>query len=167
MARRATVVRPPKLQPGDRVRLLSPASTPTRDDVDRTVHTIEALGLRPEIADHVFDEHGYLAGTDNARLSDFNDALRDVGIKAIIATRGGKGAYRIANGLDFAAARLQPKLLVGFSEITFLHMALLKECALAGVHGAMWDAATFGAASAASVATPSSSKPERANAPVC
>lgn len=46
--------------------------------------------------------------------------LRDPGVKAILATRGGKGAYRIANGLDFEAARKRPKLLIGFSEITIL-----------------------------------------------
>ncbi len=152
MSRRAAVVRPPKLQPDDRVRLVSPASTPTAESIDRTVTTLEGLGLKPEVADHVLDEEGYLAGTDNNRLSDFNRAIRDVGVKAIIATRGGKGAYRIADKLDFAAMRRRPKLVVGFSEITILHMILLKECSVAGVHGAAWDAETFGETSADSFA---------------
>ncbi len=134
------------------MRLVSPASTPTAESVDRAVATLEALGLKPEVADHALDEHGYLAGTDSNRLSDFNDAIRDVGVTAIIATRGGKGAYRIAERLDFAAMRSQPKLVVGFSEITILHMILLKECGVAGVHGAAWDAETFGETSADSFA---------------
>lgn len=152
MSQRAAVARPPKLQPGDRVRLVSPASTPTAESVERAVATLEGLGLKPEVADHVFDEEGHLAGTDNNRLSDFNSAIRDVGVKAIIATRGGKGAYRIADRLDFAAMRRQPKLVVGFSEITVLHMILLKECGITGLHGAAWDAETFGETSADSFA---------------
>ncbi len=134
------------------MRLVSPASTPTVEGVERVVKTLEGLGLKPEIADHVFDEHGYLAGRDGDRLSDFNNALGDDGVKAIIATRGGKGAYRIADKLDFGAMRRQPKLVIGFSEVTILHMMLLKECGVAGVHGAAWDAETFGESSASSFA---------------
>jgi muramoyltetrapeptide carboxypeptidase len=98
----------------------------------------------------VFDEFGYLAGTDEDRLSDFNEALRDPEVRAIIATCGGKGAYRIADGLDFAAAKDNPKLVVGFSEITILHLALWKHCRLAGLHGATWDAENFGVKTAES-----------------
>src|SRR5581483_6853690 len=92
----------------------------------------------------------YLAGKDEDRLADINDALRDPGIAAIIATRGGKGAYRIADGLDFDAVRKHPKLLIGFSEVTILHMALLKHGSLGGIHGAPWDADRFGEETAAS-----------------
>lgn len=144
---------PPKLQPGDHVRLVSPASAPNRDMVTRTINTLEKLGLRVELGKHVFDVDGnldYLAGNDTNRLADINNALRDPTVKAIITTRGGKGAYRIADQLDFEAARKQPKLLVGFSEATILHMALLKQCGLAGIHGAAWDAESFGEESAAS-----------------
>ena len=108
------------------------------------------LGLTCEIAPHALDEHRYMAGTDEDRLADLNDALRDPGVQAIFATRGGKGAYRIADGLDFAAARANPKILLGFSEITILHLALLKHARVAGIHGAPWDPESFGAATAAS-----------------
>ena len=128
----------PRLRTGDRVRLVSPASTPDEAYVESTVRHLEHLGLKVELGDHVFDRLGYLAGPDKARLQDFNDALNDPGLAAIIATRGGKGAYRIAPGLDFAAAKAHPKLLVGFSEITILHLALYKHCGLPGVHGAAW-----------------------------
>lgn len=131
---------PTKLKSGDRVRFVSPASTPDRGYVEgmaRWLH--EELGLEVEIGKHAFDKFGYLAGKDEDRLADLNDALRDPDIKAIFATRGGKGAYRIADGLDFDAARRYPKLLVGFSEITILHLALYKHCGLSGIHGAAWD----------------------------
>lgn len=130
---------PAKLKPGDRVRFVSPASPVTKDKID--TKALEDLGLIVEYGNHVYDVDNtidYLAGSDEDRLADINEALRDPGVKAIIATRGGKGAYRIADGLDFAAARKHTKLLIGFSEITILHMALLKHGVAGGIHGAAW-----------------------------
>lgn len=102
------------------------------------------------MAPHAFDRWGYLAGRDDDRLDDLNGAIRDPDVRAIVATRGGKGAYRIADRLDIDAARADPKLLVGFSEITVLHLALLKHCGLAGVHGAPWPPQQHGGPTAAS-----------------
>lgn len=102
----------------------------------RQAETLEGWGLRVDYGAHAFDERGFLAGRDEDRLADFNAALRDPAIRAIFATRGGKGSYRIADRLDFDAARQDPKFLVGFSDITILHLSLWKECRLAGIHGA-------------------------------
>lgn len=129
---------PSKLQPGDRVRFVSPASTPTREAVESGQRTLEDMGFRVELGKHVLDAWGYLAGRDEDRLADMNAALRDPGVKAIFSTRGGKGAYRIASGLDFDAARANPKPFVGFSEGTIIHLALYKHTGLAGIHGAPW-----------------------------
>jgi len=98
---------------------------------------LEAWGLQVEVGDHALDRWGYMAGRDEDRLDDLNDAFRDPGVRAIIATRGGAGAYRIADDLDFDAVRADPKPLVGFSDITFLHLALWKNCRLATVHGCL------------------------------
>jgi muramoyltetrapeptide carboxypeptidase len=98
---------------------------------------LRGWGLRPEVGPHAFDRLGYLAGSDVDRLADLDDALRDPGVRAIFATRGGKGAYRIAAHLDVAAARRDPKLLVGFSDITVLHLALAAHADLVGLHGPM------------------------------
>jgi muramoyltetrapeptide carboxypeptidase len=153
---------PEKLKAGDRVRFVSPASSVPKGGLDGGTKVLESLGLKVEYGAHVYDVDAtfdYLAGTDEDRLADINDALRDPGIKAIIATRGGKGAYRIASGLDFEAARRNPKLLVGFSEITILHMALLKHGILGGIHGAPWGE-SFGKATAQSfVSAVTSTKP--------
>src|SRR5689334_9843649 len=143
---------PKKLKAGDRVRFVSPASPVPKDGLKGGTKVLEELGLVVEYGKHVFDVDDtldYLAGKDEDRLADINEALRDPGIKAIIATRGGKGAYRIAGDLDFVAARKHPKLLVGFSEITILHMALLKHGIGGGIHGAPWDE-SFGKETAAS-----------------
>ena len=127
----------PTLHPGDRVRLVSPASFPDRAWVAESVAILEGWGLAVEVADHALDRHGYMAGTDSDRLSDLNDAFRDPGVRAIIATRGGAGAYRIADDIDFDAVRADPKPLVGFSDITFLHLALWRHCRLASIHGCL------------------------------
>lgn len=141
---------PTRLKPGDRIRLVSPASTPTIERVKQCTKTLERLGFKVELGHHALDQYGYLAGKDEDRLADLNEALRDPGIKAIVATAGGKGAYRIADGLDFEAAGKYPKLLIGFSEITILHLVLWKHCHLTGLHGAPWNAEDFGTETAQS-----------------
>ena len=117
------------------MRLVSPASTPSRDGVARGVELLESWGLRVEIGRHAFDQLGYLAGDDHDRLADLNEAFRDPGVRAVFATRGGKGAYRIAGQLDVEAARADPKPLVGFSDITYLHLALHRAGVPGGFHG--------------------------------
>ena len=81
-----------------------------------SVEVLESWGLRVDVGRHVLDEWGYMAGRDEDRLADLNDAFRDPTVRAIIATRGGAGAYRIADGVDFDAVRADPKPLVGFSD---------------------------------------------------
>jgi muramoyltetrapeptide carboxypeptidase len=115
---------------------VSPASTPDRDAVVQGVERLKSWGLKVELGEHVFDQLGhYLAGTDEDRLADLNDAFRDPGVRGVITTRGGKGSYRIANAIDFDAVRQDPKPLIGFSDITFLHQALYRHCRLATLHG--------------------------------
>ncbi|MCP3880178.1 MAG: LD-carboxypeptidase [Sulfitobacter sp.] len=128
---------PPRIRPGDRVRLVSPASFPDQASVDACLATLEAWGLRGEVAPHALDEWGYMAGCDADRLEDLNDAFRDPDVRAIVATRGGAGAYRIADQIDFAAVQADPKPLVGFSDITYLHLSLLQRCNLGGIHGCL------------------------------
>jgi muramoyltetrapeptide carboxypeptidase len=108
---------------------------------------LESWGLNVEIGAHAFDKNGhYLAGKDADRLADLNEALRDPRVRAIFTTRGGKGAYRIAHALDFAAARSDPKPLIGYSDITILHLALWQQGSLPGFHGPYvgWDQKYYG-----------------------
>jgi muramoyltetrapeptide carboxypeptidase len=128
-------IMPPKLQPGDRVRLVSPASTPSHEGVAACVEAMQSWGLNPEVGQHAFDTLGYLAGSDSDRLADLNDAIRDPGVKAIFTTRGGKGAYRIADGLDFEALRDNPKPFIGFSDNTSIALAIWNHCRIPSIHG--------------------------------
>lgn len=106
----------------------------------RRAEILKGWGLEVDYGEHAFGKLAYLAGTDEERLFDVNTALRDPAVRAIIATRGGKGSYRIADQLDFAAARRDPKLVVGFSDITAIHLSLWKHCRLIGIHGTLMDA---------------------------
>jgi muramoyltetrapeptide carboxypeptidase len=115
------VIVPPALRPGDRVRVIAPSGP-----FDRTL-VLRGLGWLSERYDvkfgtSLFDRDGYLAGPDTRRLSELNDALRDPETRAIVATRGGYGLTRIAHAIDTEALRRHPKWLVGFSDVTALHI---------------------------------------------
>ena len=138
------VLSPPKLRIGDKVRFVSPASPPDQRSVLVACEELRSWGLDVDFGDNVFERYGYLAGIDEQRLADFNAALRDPTVRAVIATRGGKGSYRIADRLDFEAARRDPKFVVGFSDITILHMSLWRHCRLVGLHGALYVDETSG-----------------------
>ena len=129
---------PRMLRAGDTVRFVSPASPPDRDVVLHQAAVLESWRLTVEFGDHAFDRFGYLAGTDEQRLGDLNQAFRDPNVRAVFATRGGKGSYRIADALDVGAVRRDPKPLVGFSDITVLHLALWRHCGLVGIHGGLF-----------------------------
>ena len=128
---------PAPLRPGDLIRFVSPASSAPRDEVEGTAELLRRMGYAVDFGRNAFNRLNYLAGTDAERLADLNEALGDPRVRAIFATRGGKGSYRIAEQLDFAAARRDPKWLVGFSDITALHLALLREGIGGAIHGAL------------------------------
>lgn len=132
-----SLIRCPRLQPGDLVRLVSPASYPEQAAIDDCVAVLERWGLRVDMADHVLDRFGYMAGSDADRLRDLNDAFRSPEVRAVVATRGGAGAYRIADQIDFEAVMADPKPLVGFSDITYLQLSLLKNAGVGGIHGCL------------------------------
>jgi muramoyltetrapeptide carboxypeptidase len=148
-----TVLRPRALRPGDTVCLVSPSGPVRPERVQRGVELLTSWGLTVVAAPHAHDRYGYLAGRDADRLADLNGALRDPAVRAVICTRGGYGAQRIVDGLDLAAVRADPKLVVGFSDITALQLALWRGARLVTVHGpgAAWLAERTGPASAESL----------------
>ncbi|MBP0615849.1 LD-carboxypeptidase [Jiella sp. KSK16Y-1] len=135
------VLRPPLLQEGDVVRLVSPASFVDEGYLARLSGILTSWKLEVQHGTHVLCRHGFLAGTDEKRLADLNDAFNDPTVRAVIATRGGKGSYRIAGDIDFVALRRDPKWFVGFSDNTILHLAMQRDCGLVGVHSAVFGMA--------------------------
>lgn len=130
------LVQPPRLSPGARIALVAPAGPLLeRDDLTRGQELVRALGWEPVLAPHAGGLHGYLSGTDAERLGDLNAALADPRIDGIWCLRGGYGMTRILNGVDFAAARRRPKVILGFSDITALLVPLYMETGLVTFHG--------------------------------
>ncbi|MBI2407421.1 MAG: LD-carboxypeptidase [Gemmatimonadetes bacterium] len=122
---RTRLIVPRRLTIGDRVALVAPAS-PVKNA--RTLalgrSRLEQLGFRVNADRSLLSEYGYLAGTDRERARDLEAALRDPDIKAIFCARGGYGVARMLPLVDLALARRHPKPLIGFSDITVLHLAL-------------------------------------------
>ncbi len=114
---------PPALQPRDRVAVIAPASAFDRASFEAGVALIGAR-YRAEYGPGVFERHRYLAGDDARRLSELTAALADPEIRAVFCARGGYGAMRLLARLAAAAAPDPPKPLVGFSDITALHLWL-------------------------------------------
>jgi muramoyltetrapeptide carboxypeptidase len=130
------VLKPCRLKPGATVGLINPAG-PTFDRSDLTMVTevLKALDLKWKFGEHVFDRHGFLAGTDEHRASDVNAMFRDSSVDAIMAVRGGWGCNRILPLLDFDAVRSNPKILVGYSDVTSLLVAFFAKAGLVTFHG--------------------------------
>jgi muramoyltetrapeptide carboxypeptidase len=126
----------PKLAPGARVALVAPAG-PLRlpADLDRAMSNARTLGWEPVVGEHARERHFYFAGADDERLHDFNSALRDDTIDALWCLRGGYGAMRLLEGIDYTALRRHPKTIIGYSDITALHCAVAVRTELASVHG--------------------------------
>jgi muramoyltetrapeptide carboxypeptidase len=142
---RSSAVYPPALQLGDRVRIVAPAR-PGDERLARGVDVLESFGLLVELADHVFDQYGYLAGSDADRLADLNAAFRDPGVRAVVGARGGYGSQRIIDGLDVDAIRHDPKVFLGFSDLTSVHCKLWRAARLVSLYGplANWADARTG-----------------------
>ncbi len=130
------LVKPPRLRPGDTVGLIEPAGfVDDAFDLEDVKRNIVAMGLVPKAAPHLLDRYGYLAGADKDRAADINTLHADPEVKALFAVRGGWGCARILPYLDWATIRASPKLLVGFSDITALHLAYAARAGFTTIHG--------------------------------
>jgi muramoyltetrapeptide carboxypeptidase len=143
-----TMQRPPKLRAGDRVGLIAPASPPQGNDVELSIRHVEALGFRPVLGRYVAARMGYLAGSDDERAEDFNRMARDPDVRAIVAIRGGYGTMRILPALDYGALRRDPKIVMGYSDLTAVLNAVAMRSGLVtfhgplGAHGSSWSGRT-------------------------
>jgi muramoyltetrapeptide carboxypeptidase len=128
------------LRRGDVIGLVAPASPPrSRQRVEAGVRYLEGLGYRVKLGRNVDAKHGYLAGTDAQRLEDLNGMFRDRQVRAIFAMRGGYGSPRLLPFIDYAVVRRDPKVLVGFSDLTGLQLALWRRARLVTFSGPMLE----------------------------
>ena len=113
-----SLLTPPPLRPGDRVAVVAPSGPFDRPSFDKGLEVL-ARRYRPVFTERLFETHRYLAGTDASRGAELQQALADDGIRAVFAARGGYGAMRLLPSLRFTT----PRLVVGFSDVTALHLA--------------------------------------------
>lgn len=131
-------VKPKRLKKGDLIGIISPASTPEDSfKFEESVTYIEKLGYRVKIGKNALKSEGYLAGIDKERLSDFHEMFKDKNVKAIFCSRGGYGAFRLLEKIDYKIVKNNPKIFVGYSEITALQMAILHKTGLVTFAGPM------------------------------
>jgi muramoyltetrapeptide carboxypeptidase len=131
-------IRPPGLTRGSRVALVAPAGPLLeRDDLTRAEALCRALGYEPQLGPNTAQRYGYFAGTDEQRLTDLNDALRDPDVSAIWCIRGGYGVTRILDLVDFDALARRPRPLIGYSDITAVLNAALHHAGVVTFHAPM------------------------------
>lgn len=129
--------KPLRLQRGDRVAVVAPSSATDLKTVEEGQKKVRALGLVPVMFPTCYTNYGHLSAPDKNRAKDINDAFSDDSIKGIICLRGGYGTPRILNMLDYEMISENPKVFMGFSDITALHVAFNQLCAMTTFHGPM------------------------------
>lgn len=132
------LVKPKKLNKSDVIGIISPASSPIDlDKIEKGTKYLEKLGYRVEVGKHVGKNHGYLAGTDEERLEDLHTMFKNKDVKAIINVRGGYGSGRLLDKINYNLIKRNPKIFVGYSDITALQMAFLRKTGLVTFAGPM------------------------------
>jgi muramoyltetrapeptide carboxypeptidase len=128
---------PKPLFPGARVALVAPSGPVPAERVDPAVQAVENLGLKPALFESCRSTHGYFAGSDKLRADDINTAFADKSIDGILCIRGGYGAQRLMNLIDFDSIRRNPKYFSGYSDITALHIMINQYCGFVTYHTPM------------------------------
>jgi len=131
------IILPPRLLQGDKIGIAAPASPFESDTFNQGIETLKQLGFEPVIPQGAFQQENYLAGSDQHRAEQLNAFFSDETIRAIICARGGYGTLRILSELDFDLIRANPKILIGFSDISTLLSTLFQKCGLVTFHGPM------------------------------
>ena len=131
------MIKPKALKLGDTIGIIAPASPTTKEKVKKSCDKLNEMGFRVKIGKSVYERYGYLSGTDDIRAADINDMFEDKKVKGIICIRGGYGTPRILDLIDYEIINNNPKVFVGYSDITALHIAINQKSDLVTFHGPM------------------------------
>jgi muramoyltetrapeptide carboxypeptidase len=131
------LIKPSALRPGDTVGIAAPGSPFDQEAFEAGVGVLESMGLNVKIPDSLFKRERYLAGSDAERAAQLMDLFGDQTVRAIFCARGGFGSMRLLPLLHLEKIRRQPKILVGFSDVTALLLTLYEKCGLVTFHGPM------------------------------
>lgn len=126
-----------KLKTGATIGLVSPASPEDNDKIKKAISFFQSHGFKVKEGKHIYDKLGYLAGCDKDRANDLMDMFLDKDIDMILCVRGGYGCMRLLPLLDFNIIKNNPKIFMGFSDITVLLNTIASKCNLTTFHGPM------------------------------
>ncbi len=129
------ILKPKHLKKGQSIGLIAPGSSITEDKLQAAISNLESLGLKPVYTKNILAKHGYLAGKDEDRLSDLHQMFGDPKIDGIWCIRGGYGCTRLLPFIDYKLIKKNPKVLIGYSDITALLQGIYKKTGLIGFHG--------------------------------
>ena len=125
------------LRPGDTVAIIATSGPVDASRLAKGVEVIKSMGLEPMVMESCRHQHGFLAGPDDVRLRDLHMAFQMPTVRGIFVARGGYGAGRLLPYVDFELIRQNPKVFVGYSDVTALHIAINQRCGLVTFHGPM------------------------------
>lgn len=134
---RASLILPAPLPAAPRVAVLAISSSSKPDRIEQARERLRADGAETVLAENVYVAHRYLAGTDAVRLESINSALRSDEFDAYFFARGGYGAMRILDAIDYDAVARNPRPIIGYSDVTALHQAVARRAGVASFHGPM------------------------------
>jgi len=131
------MIRPKPLKKGDKIGLIGASSPIPQDRIEPSIKAMEDLGFEVVLGESCRGYHGFLSGSDELRAKDINDMFEDKSIKGIFAIRGGYGAARLLDMLDYNMIKKNPKVFAGYSDVTALHNVLNEKCKLITFHTPM------------------------------
>lgn len=134
---RTHTLKPAALKPGDKIGIISPASPMSSERLELGMKYLNQKGYETSLGKHVRDMRGYLAGTDEDRLKDIHSFFSDQSVKAIFSSRGGYGTSRLIDSLDYDLVKSNPKILMGYSDLTAIQLAIWQRTGLITFSGPM------------------------------
>ncbi|MDT8719618.1 LD-carboxypeptidase [Clostridium sp. 19966] len=132
------MIKPKALKKGDTIGLIAPSgAVKAKDTALEAINILEAQGFKVKAEDSCFERYGYLSGSDELRAADLNKMFKDEEVKGVFCLRGGYGTPRILDRIDYEMIKKNPKVFIGYSDITAIHIALNRFCKLVTFHGPM------------------------------
>lgn len=131
------LIKPEALKLGDTIGLITPATSTSNENVKKSKNKLIEMGFKVKVGESPYKLYGYLSGSDEIRRNDINKMFSDDEVDGIICIRGGYGAPRILDLIDYNIIKKNPKVFVGYSDITALHIAFNQKANLVTYHGPM------------------------------
>jgi muramoyltetrapeptide carboxypeptidase len=130
-----SVIKPPRLKAGDTIGLVAPGSYISESELQDSIKNLEALGFKVVYSDKILLQNGYFSGTDEQRAEDLTYMFKRNDVAGIVCTRGGYGCARILPLLDYDVIGENPKVLIGYSDVTALNYGIFRKTGLITFHG--------------------------------